>query len=200
MSAPRSRAPSSVGAGSALRANQLPRLLSAVSCVCACWLALGCEQDEPPERETATTDLPTTKPASGPRSEDPDFEVEAHPPRLCPTDGPLAPAAGFVRLSVPVTITGKSERDLIVSAFDFSLTNEEGHVHRPTLASCGAPFARSQLAKGESHRGELTFDVKRGPGPFELQFQPFIIGRQEVTARVRVPVLPDSGTREASNP
>lgn len=176
----------SASAGSTPFSRRLLSLFAALNCVCSSFVVGGCEQEQRLSLPT-TTELPTRGPARGPRVEDPHFVIEAHPPRVCVADGPLAPAQGFVRVSVPVSVTAKSQRDLIISAFDFSLTNDEGHVHRPTLASCGDPFERSQLGSGETHRGELAFDVRRGAEQFELHFQPFIIGRQDVLARVRVP-------------
>jgi hypothetical protein len=136
------------------------------------------------ERRDAIRWADTEKPAVSPEFEDEDFSFTAKRPRPCETSGPMAPSAGKKRLSIPITVRGKSARQIPVSALLFTLEDAEGHEVRPTLAGCSPAIPQRRIARDEEVTGEVAFDVPTNFREKELRFEPFLIGREKVIARV----------------
>ncbi len=152
-------------------------------------LVFGCDDEErqqAPEAEVKWEETGLTA-AVGPQFDDEDFLLVARAPKTCPTEGPMAPPNTKLRISVPVEVTAKSQRQVPVSALTFTLEDREGHEYRPTLAGCAPSLRQRTIAAGTKIAGEVAFDVPRNVGPLELRYEPFLIGRKKVTARVKVP-------------
>ena len=130
-------------------------------------------------------ELPAAEP-QGPSYQDADVELRAGPPEPCRATGVLAPHAGYSRFAIPVSISARSQRQVPSGPMLFSLLMD-GQLHRPTLASCKAPFAARQLQPGEQMQSHVVFDLPALTPPLKLIFEPFIIGRQPVRAQVLVP-------------
>ena len=157
-------------------------------------LALGCALlacDPPPAAKERTPDIEWNdtpdQPATGPTFDDEDFRLEVKTPRVCDHKTPLVPAEGLQRLSVPIVVKAKTARALPVSPLPFTLEDEDGHTYRATLAGCAPTIPQTVLKVSQSLEGEIAFDVPKDIGQLELVFEPFLIGREKVTARVSVP-------------
>lgn len=149
-----------------------------------CW---ACEPSSSRAEKSKTWEVAGQASASGPRFEDQDFVLEVRAAEPCEQDGVLGPTAGQRRLSVPVRIEARGERSIPVSAMEFSIEDADGHRFRPTLAGCREVFRPRDLAKGETLEGYVSFDVPEDRKTFEVVFDPFLIGRKPVVARVRLP-------------
>jgi hypothetical protein len=152
-------------------------------------LAPACEPPQKKSAELPEVEWEDTGPvvASGPRFDDDDFTLEVQAARVCEKASPLGPNGGKQRISVPVSIKAKTKRAVPVSPLPFTLEDKEGHTYRPTLAGCAPTIEQTTLTGGQSLKGEVAFDVPPDAGKLELVFEPFLIGRKKVTARVRVP-------------
>lgn len=141
------------------------------------------------ERDRKGTDWEArpVKSSDGPRFEDPDFVLEAGAPSRCQEVGVLSPPSGWKRLSIPIELRGTTTRAVPASPLLFSLEDQEGHRYRPTLAGCHPAFQPTELAHGGKLDAHLSFDVAPGAEHFELVFEPFLIGRSPIAARVDVP-------------
>lgn len=144
------------------------------------------------ERDRKGTDWEArpVKSSDGPRFEDPDFVLEAGVPSRCQEVGVLSPPSGWKRLSIPIELRGLTSRAVPVSPLLFSLEDQGGHRYRPTLAGCHPAFQPRELAQGGQLDAHLSFDVAPGAERLELVFEPFLIGRSPLAARVDVPPLP----------
>lgn len=152
---------------------------------------LGCEQKTEPPPHPAPAEWKTSpeEKATGLSYEDEDFTLNALQPTICKEIGPMAPPGTLQRISVPIVVEGRSAREVPVGTLLFTLEDKQGHQFRPTLAGCGPSLSRAGVTAGQSIRGEVAFDVPQGVGALELTFEPFLIGRKKVTARVSVPSL-----------
>jgi len=152
---------------------------------------LGCDKKKEPLAETSHADWKTSPEvdATGPIYEDEDFRLTAEQPSVCHKEGPMAPAADLRRISVPIVVEGLSAREVPIGAMLFTLEDPQGHQFRPTLAGCGPSLPPNHVTRGKSRRGEIAFDVPREVNAWELIFEPFLIGRKKMTARVNVPAL-----------
>lgn len=154
---------------------------------------LGCDSKEAPERPSSPDpawEASSNEPATGSRFEDADFILEVEPARRCEGDTPLAPQKGYQRISVPVEVNARSKRGVPVGPLLFSLEDARGHRYRATLAGCAPPVAPTTLKEGEKLVGEISFDVPRDSERLELIFSPFLIGRDAVSARVKIEPVP----------
>lgn len=129
----------------------------------------------------------TLRPASGPSYNDEDFSFEAKAPERCATHAPMNPASGLIRISVPVTLRGLSNREVPVTAMSFTLNDKEGHTYRPTLAGCHPSLKSTELSSQRQLEAHIAFDVPASTSDWELTFHPFLLGRKEVRAQVEVP-------------
>lgn len=153
-------------------------------------LALNTACDEPVREKNNPDSIrwtDTPKPAVGPTFEDEAFTFTAKAPQICDASGPMAPPPGKKRLSIFVTIQGKSARQVPISALLFTLEDAEGHEARPTLAGCRPTIPRRQVVRDERAEGEVAFDVPLDFRAKELRFEPFLIGREKVIGRVLLP-------------
>jgi len=125
---------------------------------------------------------------TGPVFEHDDFKLIVRALRLCPTDSPMAPAAGLTRISIPVELEARSARDVTLTPMDFTLSDRDGVEYRPTLAGCAPVLPRKELTKPMRLRGEVAFDVPDSKTQWTLDFHPFLVGRREIHARVLVPL------------
>ena len=148
--------------------------------------ACGCGR-APASGEPDWEDVPRSQEPLGPRAEDRDILLEVGPFRLCDGKGPLGPAAGQQRISVPILVQAKSMRAVPVSPLTFSLQDQKGHRFRPTLAGCDRPFKPRELRAGEKLRGHVAFDVPRAHSQLTVSFEPFLIGRKAVSLRAKLP-------------
>lgn len=133
----------------------------------------------------------------GPVFEDPDFKLEVHAPKLCASTGPFVPKPGFRRLSIPLSIEARSSRVVPISPVSFRVEDKDGHRYGATLAGCSPTFPNDTLTAGETRRGEVAFDVPQDAGALELVYEPFLIGRKRVLARVDVPNLAAGASEQA---
>lgn len=149
--------------------------------------------DHSTEKKDAATDIRWTdpaKPAVGPKFDDQDFVLTVEAPTLCKSEGPMAPSPKEKRLSIPVKVQGKSSRQVPVNPLLFTLEDAEGHEARPTLAGCRAAIPQMRLVRDEHATGDVTFDVPLDFRAAELRFEPFLIGREKVIARVDLSSAP----------
>jgi len=131
---------------------------------------------------------------SGRVFDDRDFRLEVGSPQVCNETAPFLPEPGLMRISIPVEVRAKSRRLIPTSPLSFQLTDGQGRTYGPTLAGCRPALENTRLGEGQSIEGDVAFDVAVGARDLELDFEPFLIGRTEVRALVRVP------TPKASRP
>jgi len=117
---------------------------------------------------------------------DDDFEFQASSASICPAEAPFFPEAGHERLSVFVRIASRSARPVPVQALAFRIEGKQGE-YAPTLAGCRDALSVSTLSEGQRAQGEVAFDVPAEDGPFELVYEPFLLGRAPIIVRVQVP-------------
>jgi len=141
--------------------------------------------------------------ASGRVFDDRDFRLEVGSPQICNETAPFLPEPGLMRISIPVEVRAKSRRLIPTSPLSFQLTDGQGRTYGPTLAGCRPALENTRLGEGQSIEGDVAFDVAVGARDLELDFEPFLIGRTEIRALVRVPtpkpsrpVLPDEPADE----
>lgn len=160
-------------------------LLASMLIVCgACEESPGDQASPPAPWQLADS---AEQSADGPRFVDDDFELEASAPSVCKASEPMAPPQGYERLSVPIKIKGRSSREVPLNTMDFTLIDDDGHQFRPTLAGCRPALKTMRLTKGRSQSADLAFDVPREERSWQLVFHPFLLGRKELRAKVKVP-------------
>jgi hypothetical protein len=171
------------------RARDLPRWAA----VCAVLLP-ACERPSSAERSGPAAHEPLIqlsrdepRRASGRVFDDRDFRLEVGSPQICNETAPFLPEPGSMRISIPVELRAKSRRLIPTSPLSFQLTDGQGRTYGPTLAGCRPALQNTQLGEGQSIEGDVAFDVAVGARDLELGFEPFLIGRLEVRALVRVP-------------
>lgn len=160
--------------------------------LCLSLLLSACDRDAP--AHASETELPSWKDsppidATGPSFEDEDFVLAVDAPRVCETETPLSPEEGLLRISVPLRLRAKSARPVPVSALAFFLEDEEGHQFRATLAGCAPSLRQQVLREKQTIEGEVAFDVPKTVGKLEMLYEPFLMGRKAVRARVQVPSI-----------
>lgn len=128
--------------------------------------------------------------AAGQVFDDRDFRLAVGTPRICNETAPFLPEPGLMRISIPVEVRAKTPRLIPISPLSFQLTDRRNRTYGPTLAGCFPALQNQRLEEGQSVRGDVAFDVQVGARDLELSFDPFLIGRSEVQALVRVPSLP----------
>jgi hypothetical protein len=143
--------------------------------------------DSPSKTEIPNWQDPAPIDATGPTFEDEDFVLSALAPRICETKEPLAPKDGLMRVSVPLRLRAKTGRPVPVGALAFFLEDAQGHQFRATLAGCAPSLRQEVLRKDQTAEGEVAFDVPKSVGKLELVYEPFLMGRKAVRARVEVP-------------
>jgi hypothetical protein len=165
------------------------RYLVVSTIICLAMGAIGCETKAEPVPDGTRAEWKTSveQSATGPSYEDDDFRLTVEAPTTCQMNGPMAPSEPLRRISVPVALVGRSGREVPVGPMLFTLEDKEGHQFRPTLAGCGPSLTPTAVTSGKSLQGEIAFDVPQGAGALELIFEPFLIGRKKVTARISVP-------------
>lgn len=168
----------------------MSRLFTTLSATLAT-LAFACQEKSasPQENPGARWEEDSAQKVVGPEFDDEDFHLSASTPRVCKKEGPIAPASGKMRLSVPVELRAKGPRAIPVSALTFTLEDEAGHEFRPTLAGCAPSIAQETIRRGQEVVGEVAFDVPQDVSTLELRYEPFLIGRKKVVARVTVPAF-----------
>lgn len=169
-----------------------------LACLGPLWLAApllfatACDEKNTLETETSQPSWnvadETMRAVSGPSYRDEDFSFEASAPELCQTRAPMNPAEGHVRLSIPIKLAGLSQREVPVTAMSFTLSDQEGHTYRPTLAGCHPSLKSTALTNGDILKTHAAFDVPRIITQWNLTFHPFLLGRKEVRAEVELPL------------
>lgn len=165
---------------------------SGIVSLCACLFLAGCDDEQPSDPTIPPVDWQADgrQRATGPKFEDEDFILEVKPPKACQRKTPLAPKKGFLRVSVPLTLEAKSKRPIPINPLTFALEDADGHRFGATLAGCAPPLPQSTLEQGARIEGEVAFDVPAEVDSLELVFEPFVIGRNEIRARVKLAPLP----------
>jgi hypothetical protein len=169
---------------------QRPRLLGTrgserVLLLCLLPFLSSCDKSSDPPRP-AQYDLELPVEAPSPSYVDNDFSLRAGTPKLCPQSGVLGPASGMLRIAIPVEIELKSQRSLPVGPMLFLAATRNG-TYRPTLAGCQDPFPARTLTVPATVKSHVTFDLPQDYKELQLVYEPFIIGRKAVSARVLVP-------------
>jgi|GEM_PF-1329148 len=134
--------------------------------------------------------------ATGSVFDDRDFRLEVGALRVCNETAPFLPEPGQIRVSIPVEVRAKTRRLIPTSPLSFQLTDRQGRKYGPTLAGCQPALKNIRLGEGQSIEGDVAFDVAVNARDLELGFDPFLIGRSEVHALVRVPT--EQSPREAA--
>jgi hypothetical protein len=116
---------------------------------------------------------------------DEDFVLEIETPARCPAAGPLSPARSMKRISVPVMVRGLGARRVPVGPLTLSLEDPDGHVYRATLAGCAPGLPTRRVTGGETASGAVSFDVPELFQRGELVYEPFIVGRKPIRARIK---------------
>lgn len=154
-------------------------------------LLSACTQEKTERRASPSSDpgpWETQGPRpEGPTHEDQDFKLTASRLAVCGSEATLSPPVGHQRVSVPIELESSSERPLSVGPLHFSLQDENGHRYRATLAGCRPTLKQQTLAKDQKLSAEIAFDVPRDAGPYDLYFEPFVVGRKPISAAVKVP-------------
>ncbi len=140
---------------------------------------------EPPTIQASPPRPPTSSFAE--QFDDEDFLVQVRTARLCTPVAPFLPPADHRRVAVDVEGTAKTERLVPVSPLTFWLEDEDGHRFGATLAGCGPAFSNRNLQRAQSIRGEVAFDVPKSARDLRLIYQPFLVGRTQVTAHLALP-------------
>lgn len=127
-----------------------------------------------------------------PRAESPsffheDFRLEAKRKEPCAAEAPFLPAPGQKRISVLVELEAKGERAVPTSPLAFSVLDRQGHRFGVTLAGCKPGLPSGVVTSGQQVLGHLAFDVPEHTTDWELVFEPFLVGRPRVRARVLIP-------------
>jgi len=170
-------------------------------------LLAACDRNETAEREgdrPAASEPLIQLREPGPRRvhgnvfDDDDFRLEVGTPRICNETAPFLPEPGLMRISIPVEVRAKTRRLIPISPLSFQLVDRQGHEYGPTLAGCHPALKNVRLGEGQSVAGDVAFDVTVGARDLELGFDPFLIGRTEVHAFVRVPKAPGRGEANAA--
>ena len=125
--------------------------------------------------------------ATGRVFDDRDFRLEVGSPQVCNETAPFLPEPGLMRISIPVQLQAKTRRLIPTSPLSFQLIDRQGRTYGPTLAGCRPALKNVRLGEGQSIEGDVAFDVAVNARDLELDFEPFVIGRSEVRALVRVP-------------
>ncbi len=121
-----------------------------------------------------------------------DFKLRVFAPRICSPSSALTPPQGMIRFSLPIELQVLSKRGMTLNPLHFTIEDKEGHRFRATLAGCVPTIATQQLSQGSSIRGEVAFDLPHSLKKFELIFEPFLVGRKPVIARLLVPPRADT--------
>lgn len=166
-------------------------------------LALGCKSRPTPAKGEAQAEgaplamdspFSTTPPraavAPGLSYNDEDFSLSTERARECHDTAPFPPREGSRRLSVPLTVRVTGKRTVPLSPLSFRLVDAEGSFHGATLAGCAPPLKPQLLQPGMVARGSVAFDVPAEAAELELLFEPFVIGRPSISARVKVQRAP----------
>lgn len=164
------------------RRQQLATLLLFLPCP-------GCDSHEKskPTQDKSNYDLDLPQSSSEtPVYQDTDIRLEVMKPETCEVQGILAPARGNVRLAYPIKLEALSSREVPVGPMLFSLI-AEGHTYRPTLATCKEVFHAGKLTRQEVRMAHVVFDVAHSERPTHLIFEPYLVGRKAVVAKVRIP-------------
>lgn len=177
-----------------MRRSSLPRQ-NRLSGVAALWAALlpACDRNaqdgeaSPAHEPLLQLNGEEPKRAVGRIFDDRDFRLEVGTLQVCNETAPFLPEPGQMRISIPVQVQAKTRRLIPTSPLSFQLTDRQGQTYGPTLAGCRPALKNIRLGEGQSIEGDVAFDVAVGARDLELAFEPFLIGRSEVRALVRVP-------------
>ena len=149
------------------------------------------EQGTPLQMASPFAEAPgTRKSAEGSLHQDADFTLQVKRPKLCGSTAPFVPMKGYERLSLPITVRATAERTIPLTPLAFRMVDGDGHLYGATLAGCEPPLPSQALPPGQEVSGAIAFDVPSGTEQLELQFEPILIGRPAIHARVSVPPLP----------
>lgn len=116
-----------------------------------------------------------------------DFSLGAKRKEACAAKAPFLPAPGQERISVLVELEAKGQRAVPTSPLAFSLLDRQGRRYGVTLAGCKPGLPAGVVSSGKRVTGYLAFDVPENVDEWELVFEPFLVGRPRVRARVLVP-------------
>lgn len=165
--------------------------------VAALWTALlpACDRPaSPTEQQRPTSHEPIIElsaqgagRATGSVFDDRDFRLEVRALRVCNETAPFLPEPGQMRVSIPVEVRATTPRLIPISPLSFQLRDRQGRKYGPTLAGCQPALQNIRLGEGQSIAGDVAFDVAVDARDLELDFEPFLIGRSDVHALVRVP-------------
>jgi hypothetical protein len=177
-----------------------PRRANRLRAVAVLWTALlpACDRarseseprDQSPHEPLIQLRVDGAGRATGSVFDDRDFRLEVGTPRVCNETAPFLPEPGQIRVSIPVEVRAKTRRLIPTSPLSFQLTDHQGRKYGPTLAGCQPALKNIRLGEGQSIEGDVAFDVAVNARDLELGFEPFLIGRSEVHALVRVPTEP----------
>jgi hypothetical protein len=177
-----------------------PSRRSRMRALAALWTALlpACDRHPQQSEQSGPAHEPTVEVkrrgqgrATGSVFDDSDFRLEVRARRVCNETAPFLPEPGQIRISIPVEVRAKTRRLIPTSPLSFQLTDHQGRKYGPTLAGCQPALKNLRLGEGQSIEGDVAFDVDVSARDLELGFQPFLIGRPEVHALVRVPNSPE---------
>lgn len=104
----------------------------------------------------------------------------------CDESGPFAAPPEKQLISVKVRLKNKGLKPLYLNPLAMMIQKGDERF-RPTLAGCEASIKSGYLNSGEAHEGAVTFEIPRKLAtPWELSFNPFIVGSPAVNAQVRI--------------
>jgi hypothetical protein len=161
-------------------------------------LITSCKHEKPSVEERAEQPAPATRTtweiqenqASANTSyvEDQDFSLAADAWSPCENTQALAPNQGYIRVTVPVEVKSRSRSSVPIGPLFFHLEDSDGHRFPSTLAGCKRPLPGREVKDAQIAKGDIAFDVPENRMEFDLVFTPFLIGRKESPARVRIPI------------
>ena len=108
-----------------------------------------------------------------------DYRMTVLGTRPCKVEPHFAPRQGNMKLGVEVEIEGRTEREVPVSAFYSTLSDDAGNMYRPTLAGCAPALPAERVREGESVKGFITFELPDAARGLRLSYEPFVLGSGE---------------------
>jgi len=105
-----------------------------------------------------------------------DYRMTVLGTKPCKVEIHFSPSAGNVKLGVEVEIEGRTEREVPVSAFYASLSDDAGNMYRPTLAGCAPALPADRVREGETIKGFITFELPDAARGLRLSYEPFVVG------------------------
>ncbi len=154
------------------------RVLAAAMTLTASQGLTGCQgKDEPPQPSAAQVvggDIRVHE--LGEKASNGVFALSVLGLKTCGVEAHFQPPPGIRKLGVEVEISAVSEAEVPVNPFYGLVVDDEGDRFEPTLAGCQPVLEARRIAKGQSARGWISFDVPEDLHDARFRYAPVVIG------------------------